>query len=226
MTLLVLAFGVMIFAGGVGDWKALSNLNDPLPQAMKTVVGDDSGWLHMLIWIGLFGLIASFHGIILGYSRQFFALSRAGFLPAYFSTIHPRFKTPHRAIIGGGVIGILAILSDSVISLGGMSLTAALITMSVFGALVMYIMSMLSLFQLRKIAPGLERTFRAPLYPYAPLMALAIAIICLIAMVYYNPLIAAIFIGFMVVGFAYFQVTSHQRSNAPHDALLAGSLAR
>jgi len=226
LTLLVLAFGVMIFAGGVGDWKALSNLNDPLPQAMKTVVGESSGWLHMLVWIGLFGLIASFHGIILGYSRQFFALSRAGYLPAYFAAIHPRFKTPHRAIVGGGIVGILAIMSDSVISLGGMSLTAALITMSVFGALVMYIMSMLSLFQLRKIAPKLERSFRAPLYPYAPMLALVIAVICLIAMVYYNPLIAAIFVAFMVVGFIYFQATAQQRNDAPHDALLAGSLAR
>jgi ethanolamine permease len=226
LTLLVLAFGVMIFAGGVGDWKVLSNLNDPLPQAMKTVVGESSGWLHMLVWIGLFGLIASFHGIILGYSRQFFALARAGFLPAYFAAIHPRFKTPHRAIVGGGVIGMLAIMSDSVVSLGGMSLTAALITMSVFGALVMYIMSMLSLFQLRKISPDLDRSFRAPLYPYAPLLALAIAVICLIAMVYYNPLIAAIFVGFMMAGFIYFQATKLQRSNAPHDALLAGSLVR
>jgi ethanolamine permease len=76
-----LAMGVMFFAGGVGDWRTLSNINDPLPQAMKTVVGESSGWLHMLVWIGLFGLVASFHGIILGYSRQFFALARAGYLP-------------------------------------------------------------------------------------------------------------------------------------------------
>jgi ethanolamine permease len=85
---------------------------------------------------------------------------------------------------------------------------------------------MLSLFQLRKISPDLDRSFRAPLYPYAPLLALAIAVICLIAMVYYNPLIAAIFVGFMVAGFIYFQATKLQRSNAPHDALLAGSLVR
>ena len=56
----------MVFAGGVGDWRALSNINDPLPQAMKTVVGNGSGWLHMLVWLGLFGLVASFHGIIMG----------------------------------------------------------------------------------------------------------------------------------------------------------------
>ncbi len=31
LTLTVLAIGVMVFAGGVGDWRALSNINDPLP---------------------------------------------------------------------------------------------------------------------------------------------------------------------------------------------------
>ncbi len=223
LTLVVLALGVMIFAGGVGDWKALSNLNDPLPQAMKTVVGDDSGWLHMLVWIGLFGLVASFHGIILGYSRQLFALARAGFLPAFFAKVHPRFHTPHRAIIGGGVVGIAAIYSDSLINLNGMSLTAAMITMSVFGALVMYVMSMLSLFRLRKIAPTMERSFKAPLYPFAPALALGLALLCLAAMVYYNFLIACLFTGFLALGFLYFQFTSHQRSNAPEDALLAGT---
>jgi amino acid transporter len=89
VTLLVLAFGVMIFAGGVGDWRKLANINDPLPQAMKVVVGENSGWLHMLVWIGLFGLIASFHGIIMGYSRQIFALARAGYLPATFAALSP-----------------------------------------------------------------------------------------------------------------------------------------
>ena len=83
LTLVVLAFGTMIFAGAAGDWRTLANINDPLPQAMKIVVGARSGWLHLLVWIGLLGLIASFHGIIMGYSRQIFALARAGFLPVF-----------------------------------------------------------------------------------------------------------------------------------------------
>lgn len=40
LTLVILALGVMVFAGGVGDWRQLSNINDPLPQAMKAVVGN------------------------------------------------------------------------------------------------------------------------------------------------------------------------------------------
>src|SRR5258708_24046832 len=109
LTLVVLAFGTMIFAGAVGDWKGLANINDPLPQAMKAVVGSSSGWLRLLVGIGLLGLIASFHGIIMGYSRQIFALARAGFLPKMLAAVHPRWRTPHRAILAGGVVGIAAI---------------------------------------------------------------------------------------------------------------------
>lgn len=199
LTLVVLAIGVMIFAGGVGDWRALSNINDPLPQAMKAVVGNNSNWMHMLVWIGLFGLVASFHGIILGYSRQFFALARAGFLPPSLAKLS-RFQTPHRAILAGGVVGILAILSDGLVNLQGMTLTAAMITMSVFGAIVMYIVSMLSLFKLRRSEPDLERSFRAPGYPIVPGIALVLAMVCLIAMVWFNLVICGIFLCLMAVG--------------------------
>ncbi|MFU9138413.1 ethanolamine permease [Erwinia tasmaniensis] len=221
LTLVVLAVGVMLMAGGAGDWRRLSDINDPLPQAMKMVVGEHSGWMHMLVWIGLFGLIASFHGIILGYSRQFFALARAGYLPAGLAKLS-RFQTPHRAIIAGGLIGIVAIFSDGWINLQGMTLTAAMITMAVFGAIVMYVMSMLSLFRLRRTAPELERSFRAPGYPIVPGIALVLALVCLVAMLWFNPVIGGLFVAFMAVGYLYFLMTKKQRARAPRDAMLFG----
>ncbi|EMM7970115.1 TPA: ethanolamine permease [Pseudomonas aeruginosa] len=218
LTLVVLAISVMLMAGGAGDWRTLSAINDPLPQAMKMIVGENSGWLHMLVWIGLFGLVASFHGIILGYSRQFFALARAGYLPPGLAKLS-RFQTPHRAILAGGVIGIIAIFCDGFINLQGMSLTAAMITMAVFGAIVMYIMSMASLFHLRRTAPELERSYRAPGYPVVPAIALVGAVICLIAMLWFNPQIALLFIAFMVAGYLYFRTTHTRRASFLQAAL-------
>ncbi|HEX6245177.1 MAG TPA: ethanolamine permease, partial [Polyangiales bacterium] len=206
VTLVVLAIGVMLFAGGAGDWSALANINDPLPQAMKRIVGADSGWLHMLVWLGLFGLIASFHGIILGYSRQLYALARAGYLPSSLARVHPRFRTPHLAIAAGGVVGIAAIFSDELLSIAGQSLTANIVTMSVFGAISMYIISMASLFKLRASEPQLERSFRAPLYPWLPALALVGALVCLAAMLYANPHVAALFVASMALGYLYFRL--------------------
>ena len=221
LTLLVLAFGVMIFAGGVGDWRKLANINDPLPQAMKAVVGDNSGWLHMLVWIGLFGLIASFHGIIMGYSRQIFALARAGYLPATFAALSPRFNTPHRALLAGGAVGVAAIFSDQWVQFGGQTLTANIVTMSVLGAITMYLISMAALFKLRASEPGLERSYRAPFYPVFPAIALVLGLVCLGAMIWFNGMLTLLFVALMALAYGYFRATAAQRLAAAPDAMLS-----
>lgn len=95
-----------------------------------------------------------------------------------------------------------------------MSLTAAMITMAVFGAIVMYVMSMLSLFRLRRVEPDLERWYRAPGYPVVPLVALLMALVCLVAMLWFNPTIALLFVGLMLLGGLYFLLTKTQRRDA------------
>ncbi len=224
LTLVVLAMGVMVMAGGAGDWTKLANINDPLPQAMKMIVGESSGWLHMLVWLGLFGLVASFHGIILGYSRQIYAQARAGYLPGWLGAVHPKFKTPHRAIIAGGVIGIAAIFSDELLQFGGQTLTANIVTMSVFGALLMYIMSMAALFKLRMAEPNLPRPYKTPFYPVFPAIALSGAVIALLTVIWFNLMLAGVFLGIMILGLACFHLTSHRRDHAAFDASLAAVL--
>ncbi|MBC8055731.1 MAG: ethanolamine permease [Rhizobiales bacterium] len=225
LTLVALAFGVMVMAGGVGDWRQYANINDPVPQAMKAVVGESSGWLHMLVWIGLFGLIASFHGIIMGYSRQIFALARAGYLPRYFAGLSPRFNTPHRALVAGGVVGVAAIFSDEWIKVGGQTLTANIVTMAVFGAIVMYVISMAALFRLRRTEPKLHRPYIAPFYPVFPAIALALGLVCLAAMVWFNQLLALLFLALFAASYAYFRLTAASRRDAPADTVLEGSHA-
>jgi ethanolamine permease len=220
LTLVALAFGTMIFAGAVGDWRTIANINDPLPQAMKAVVGGKSGWLHLLVWIGLLGLIASFHGIIMGYSRQLFALARAGFLPGFLARLHPRWQTPHWAILCGGAVGIAAIYSDRLVTIAGQPLTASIVTMSALGAIVMYIASLLSLFQLRRREPQLHRSFRTPLYPYFPAIALLIASLSLIAIVYFNPQVAGLFLLLGLLGAALCRNRIRQRAACGADPLL------
>jgi ethanolamine permease len=212
LTLVTLALGVMVFAGGAGDWKLLANVDYPLPEAMAQVVGRESGWIHMLVGIGLFGLLASFHGIILACSRQIFALARAGYLPRRLAAVHAGRGTPHWALAAAGIVGVAALLSGK---------TAELITMSALGAIVMYIGAMLSLFRLRRAEPGLARPFRAPWYPLLPLVALALSLLSLTVIVYFNVTIALIFAGGFAAAYVYFRLTAAQRTGAAPDDLLA-----
>lgn len=184
VTLVLLALGVMILTGGITDWKNLTAIDYPLPEAVGIALGRDSDLTKLFAGIGLFGLIASFHSIILTYSRQLFSLAREQYLPSALAKLNPRFQTPHRALVVGGIIGIIAIVSGK---------TNELIIFSALGAIVMYIISMVSLFVLRKKEPILERPFKAPFYPYFPIVALLLSTVCLGAIVYYNPLLSIIF---------------------------------
>jgi ethanolamine permease len=185
---------------------------------MKIVVGSSSGWLHMLVWLGLFGLVASFHGIIMGYSRQMFALGRARYLPGVFAVLHPRFGTPYAAILAGAVVGIVAIYGDSLLTIQGQSLTAAIVTLSVFGALTAYVISMASLFRLRMSEPALPRPYRAPLYPFAPGLAFGLALISLGAMIWLNLLVFAVFVAMMGGGYGLFRIFGRAESTLPAEA--------
>jgi ethanolamine permease len=100
------------------------------------------------------------------------------------------------------------------IKIGGQTLTANIVTMSVFGAILMYIISMRSLFQLRRTEPNMVRPFRAPFYPVFPAFALLGAGVCMATMIYCNPLISGIFLAFLAIGYGYFLLTGHHRTRA------------
>lgn len=185
LTLAGLALGVMVLTGGVGDWRQLSHIDYPLPEALSVVLGKDSRWTSFFASIGLFGLVASFHGTIIGYSRQVFALARGGYLPGFLARLNSR-QTPHWALVAGGAVGMLSLFTGT---------TGQVIILSVLGALVMYIMSLLSLFALRLREPDLVRPFAVPGYPYVPLVALALCLVSLAALVYYNLLLSGIFLA-------------------------------
>jgi ethanolamine permease len=189
-TLVFLALGVMIFTGGITDWRKLSNLDYPLPAAISVALGKASSLTKIFASIGLFGLIASFHGTILASSRQVFAMARSGYLPRFLSNISHKFKTPHWSIIAGGVVSFVALFTGT---------TNQIIVLSVMGAVWMYMMSMISLFILRKKEPGLNRPFISPFYPVFPAIALIISAITLFAMMYYNFMLSLIFFAGLAV---------------------------
>ena len=194
LTLVILCILTFTSATGVAGWEAIvftadgATSDSPLPLALGHIVTADSWMYHILITVGLFGLIASFHGIILAAGRASLEFGRTGFAPYVLGKVHPKFKTPANALGVNMIIGIFALLTGK---------TGDIIILSVFGALVLYIGAMVSLLRLRKTAPEMPRPFKVPFYPWFPLAALVIASISFVAMTVYNPKIAVIFIGIM-----------------------------
>jgi ethanolamine permease len=63
---------------------------------------------------------------------------------------------------------------------------------------------MISLFVLRSKEPLLERPFKAPLYPWFPAIALILSLVSLVAIVYYNVFLSALFFAGMLIALVVF----------------------
>ena len=202
-TLAILAMLTFSSAVGVAGWEAVvfdaeGNISDsPLPLAIKHIPAVSDAFYHLLIWIGLFGFVASFNGLLLAAGRATYEFGKSGNAPSFLGKINPRFKTPTMALIFNMAIGIIALFTGK---------TGDIITIATFGALSLYILSMISYFQLKRKMPELERPFKAPFYPVFPTIALVIAVVAIISMSVYNPMLAAIFFGLMAASFLAYYV--------------------
>jgi len=212
LTLVILCVLVFMASVGVGGWEAIvysapgaSASDSPLPLALGQITGNNDLLYHLLVTIGLMGLVASFHGIILAASRATFEFGRVKYFPSALGKVHRKFKTPANALLINMVIGIVALLVGN---------TSQLITIAVFGALTLYILSMISVLQLRKKDPALKRPFRVPLYPYFPLIALVIASVSLVAMSTLNPVLAGIYFLLIAISYAWFLLFIKWKRNA------------
>jgi ethanolamine permease len=230
---------ISLFIGpAVAGSEALSASGNPLPQAAESAVGEN--WLFYVITIiGLTGLVASFFSIIYAYSRQIFALSRAGYFPRRLSTVNPR-HVPARALIIPGVIGWVVIVLVDVFNRmsareSGQSLTEAapevatgdlLIQIAVFSALISYVAMMASYIVLRMKEPDLERPYRTPGGVATATVALVLALIAMGSAFVYGtkPAITiSATIAFFVLGLAYFGVNTRHKlvAEAPEEEFAA-----
>jgi ethanolamine permease len=153
--------------------------DSPLPLAVGHIVSRDSKFFLFLTGIGLIGLIASFHGILIVASRSIMELGRVRYVPAILGVVHPRTKTPVAALIANMCVGLFALFTGR---------TSDIILISVFGALTLYVLSTASVLRLHK----------TPFYPYTPIIALVLSSIALVAMVWEHPKLAGIYAAIVV----------------------------
>ena len=211
MILLLFAALILTFGPGGGGAQQLSDAGDPLTTAIQSrlAYGEQNALFTFVNIVGLAGLIASFFSIIFAYSRQVFALSRAGYLPRWLSFTSGR-RTPWVALVVPGIIGFL-------LSLTGQG--DLLILIAVFGATLSYALMMLSHIILRYREPNLERPYKTPGGVFTSGIALLLSFAAVAAGFLVDPRVligAAVVYGIMI---AYFGLYSrhHLVAQAPEE---------
>ncbi len=142
----------------------------PLADAAASMIGPVGG---LLLTVGaVLSVLGTNNNTVLAGPRYLYALAETGSLPAVFAKIHPRYRTPHVAILTQTAAALALMLTGTAEELAVISVVARLAT---------YIGTAAAVPVLRRKLPATPRTIRLPGGPLIPIAALAICLLFLSA---------------------------------------------
>lgn len=199
LTLILTGLLVLFFNTALLGAEATGASVEPLLDGFRVMVGD--GWAAVLGIFALIGLLASLQGIMFAYGRNMYSLSRAGYYPKALS-VTGKNKTPWAALLAGAVIGFIALVVID--ATGGASSPAGVVILNiaVWGAMLAYIMQLISFVILRRKYPNLNRPYKSPWGLPGAVVALVIAVIAFLGFLVnptFLPAIIAIIVVYAVV---------------------------
>lgn len=160
----VAVFYFLIQFVAIGTLPGLADSSRPLADAGRKFLGPAGG---AIISAGaLVSILGNLNVILLVASRLPFAMAERGELPRFLAATHPRFRTPHFAVLLTGTVVLILTLS-------GTFVYAA--TISVIARLLSYSATCAALPVLRRKATAPQAHFRAPAGLVVSLAALLLA---------------------------------------------------
>jgi ethanolamine permease len=157
--------------------------------------------------IAVFGMIASYHGMVYGTSRQAFALGRAGYLPAWLGTVHVVRRTPIAALLSSSLLTAGCVLASLWIE----DIGTVAVLVSTLTALVWYILAMGCLFTLRAREPGLFSTYRTPVSRVLPVTVILLSLFAAAMFSVINVRVIPLTALLYAVGLGYYWFRAHSR---------------
>ncbi|WP_129786203.1 amino acid permease [Promicromonospora panici] len=193
---------------GDGDEPLLAGFRAFLPE-------DAAGGLALLALVALF---ASLQGILFAAGRNMYSLSRAGYYPTFLSLTGAKHKTPWVALVATAVIG-LAILALVLLVVPAVSPDAAgaasgvILFIAVFGAVIAYVMQMVSFVLLRRKFPDAVRPYKSPTGVWGAVVAGVISVAAFLGILLNSAFQVAVvtFVVVFVVGLALFALVGRKR---------------
>ncbi len=158
---------IVLGVGLVMDPVSLADTTVATADASARVYGETGGTI--LLVAGLAGIITSWNAFILGGSRALYALARAQLLPGWLGELHPRYHTPHKAVI---LIGVLSIIGPFF----GRPALVWVVDAGGLGIVIAYALVATSFLVLRRREPELARPYRVPLGGVVGTLALLLSV--------------------------------------------------
>jgi APA family basic amino acid/polyamine antiporter len=164
----VLYMAVAAIMTGIVPYQQLG-VADPIALVLNTL---HMPWASAFISVGaMAGITSVLLVLMMGQPRILFAMSRDGLLPPALSTVHPRFKTPHRTTwLTGGIVAAAAAVTPITVSSELCSI----------GTLFAFVIVCTGVIVLRHTRKDIPRPFKAPLTPVLPGLGV---LLCLYLMV-------------------------------------------
>ena len=145
---------IILGAGMTAPWRSI--VAEELPTAAAFDSAFESRLLVRLVLVaGLIGLLTSWNGFFLAGSRVLFSLGRGRIIHSSFGEAHPKYGTPARAVLFSGLV---TFMSASL----GRGAIIAFVDVGSFCIALAFLGVALSLIQLRKQFPNMERPYRMP----------------------------------------------------------------
>ena len=173
MTLIIGATITWFVCSGLVDHELLEKSAYPLyDAALATKI---PGVMHILFIGTILSCLASANGCIADASRAWYSMAKDTLIPEAFAVLHPKHKTPYRALL---------FLLPISIAFGFTGLLDQVITFSILSALMVYILTAYMMIKFRKMYPlgSIERGYVAPWHPIPAVLVLLLTFATLVGM--------------------------------------------
>jgi basic amino acid/polyamine antiporter, APA family len=171
-------------------------------DAADAVFGSGGGGaMSALVLFSAFGAVS---GIILAGPRVYYAMAQDGLLFRWAGEVHPRYKTPHRAIL------LQAVWSSVLVATGSYR---ALFTRAIYTEWIFFGLMALGIFIIRRRS-DVKRAYSVWGYPVVPIVFALSAFAIVVNQVVTEPVDSAVGLGLVLLGWPVYHFWSRKEADA------------
>lgn len=176
LAILTYALPTMLSLAALGNW---SEWNTGYLATAATAIGG-SALGGALLLASVIGTASLSNSTVLSTSRVPFAMAEDGYLPQWLAELHPRYRTPARAIVMATILCCALAVTNVV----------ELITVYIWTRIACSILTLLAAWRLRRVMADVPRSFRIPGGKLGLAYAVAVPILFFAACLYFSDEVA------------------------------------